>query len=116
MENNEREKGCFVGLQNQKELEKTNMRFEMIIDNLNQTIANLGASMDEKFDELNKKINKIDNKIDTLQGSIPEKINEVVDLKMKNNVFNTFKWIVFTLGGSVSIAVITKFVLTLLIL
>lgn len=138
MENNEREKGCFVGLQNQKELEKTNMRFEMIIDNLNQTIANLGATMEKQFDNLDKKmtdanykletsmetrfsglnskISKMDLKIDNIQETMPEKINEEVDKKLKNNLWNTIKWLIVTAGGSVSIAVITKFVLTLLIL
>lgn len=105
-------KGCYVGIQNSKELEKTNMRMEMMIENINQNIANLGTSMDKKFDELDTKITKMDSKIDSIQDSMPAKMDEIVNMRLKDNIFSMVKWVVITAGGSVTIALITKMVLS----
>ena len=49
-------KNCLIGLQNAKDLERVNMRFEMMIEKLDKQIEGLGVSMNEKFEELNRKI------------------------------------------------------------
>ena len=107
-------KNCLIGLQNQKELEKTNMRFEMIIEKLGKQIENLGTSMNEKFEELNRKISKLDSKFDNLQNTMPAQINKVVDDRFKNNLFTIIKWGVVTVGGAVAIAVVVRYVMEMI--
>ena len=68
-------KNCLIGLRNEKELEKVNMRFEMIIERLDKQIESLGVSMNEKFEELNRKITTLDTKFDNLQETMPSQIN-----------------------------------------
>ena len=106
-------RNCLVGLKNEKELEKVNMRFEMIIERLDKQIENLGTSMNEKFEELNRKITKLDNKFDSLQETMPAQINKVVDDRFKNNVFSIIKWVIITVGGAVTIAVVVQYVMSI---
>ena len=106
-------KNCLLGLQNSKDLEKVNMRFEMIIERLDKQIENLGTSMNEKFEELNRKISNLDNKFDTLQETMPAQINKVVDDRFKNNLFTLIKWVIITVGGAVAIAVVVQYVMSM---
>lgn len=106
-------KNCLVGLKNEKELEKVNMRFEMIIDRLDKQIENLGISMNEKLEELNRKLSNLDNKFDNLQETMPAQINKVVDDRFKNNVFSIIKWVIITVGGAVAIAVVVQYVMSM---
>ena len=107
-------KNCLVGLQNSKDLERVNMRFEMIIEKLDKQIENLGTSMNEKFEELNRKISKLDSKFDNLQNTMPAQINKVVDDRFKNNLFTIIKWGVVTVGGAVAIAVVVRYVMEMI--
>ena len=106
-------KNCLVGLQNSKDLERVNMRFEMIIEKLDKQIEGLGVSMNEKFEELNRKITKLDSKFDNLQDTMPAQINKVVDDRFKNNVFSIIKWVIITVGGAVAIAVVVQYVMSM---
>lgn len=106
-------KNCLVGLKNEKELEKVNMRFEMIIERLDKQIENLGISMNEKLEELNRKLSNLDNKFDNLQETMPSQINKVVDDRFKNNVFSIIKWVIITVGGAVAIAVVVQYVMSM---
>ncbi len=106
-------KNCMIGLQNAKDLERVNMRFEMIIEKLDKQIENLGTSMNEKFEELNRKITNLDNKFDNLQETMPAQINKVVDDRFKNNVFSIIKWVIITVGGAVTIAVVVQYVMSM---
>jgi len=107
-------KNCLVGLQNSKDLERVNMRFEMIIEKLDKQIEGLGVSMNEKFEELNRKISKLDSKFDNLQDTMPAQINKVVDDRFKNNLFTIIKWVVVTVGGAVAIAVVVRYVMEMI--
>ena len=107
-------KNCLVGLQNSKDLERVNMRFEMIIEKLDKQIEGLGVSMNEKFEELNRKITKLDSKFDNLQDTMPAQINKVVDDRFKNNVFSIIKWVIITVGGAVAIAVVVRYVMEMI--
>ena len=104
-------KNCLVGLQNAKDLERVNMRFEMMIEKLDKQIEGLGVSMNEKFEELNRKITKLDSKFDNLQDTMPAQINKVVDARFKNNLFTIVKWVIVTVGGAVAIAVVIRYVM-----
>ena len=106
-------KNCLVGLQNSKDLERVNMRFEMIIEKLDKQIEGLGVSMNEKFEELNRKISKLDSKFDNLQDTMPAQINKVVDDRFKNNLFTIIKWAVVTVGGAVAIAMVVQYVMNM---
>ena len=106
-------KNCLVGLQNSKDLERVNMRFEMIIEKLDKQIEGLGVSMNEKFEELNRKITKLDSKFDNLQDTMPAQINKVVDDRFKNNLFTIIKWVIVTVGGAVAIAVVVQYVMSM---
>ena len=106
-------KNCLVGLQNSKDLERVNMRFEMMIEKLDKQIEGLGVSMNEKFEELNRKITKLDSKFDNLQDTMPAQINKVVDDRFKNNVFSIIKWVIITVGGAVAIAVVVQYVMSM---
>ena len=107
-------KNCLVGLQNSKDLERVNMRFEMIIEKLDKQIEGLGVSMNEKFEELNRKISNLDSKFDNLQETMPAQINKVVDDRFKNNVFSIIKWVIITVGGAVAIAVVVRYVMEMI--
>ncbi len=104
-------KNCLIGLQNAKDLERVNMRFEMMIEKLDKQIEGLGVSMNEKFEELNRKISNLDNKFDSLQETMPAQINKVVDDRFKNNLFTIIKWVIVTVGGAVAIAVVVQYVM-----
>jgi len=106
-------KNCPIGIKNSKDLERFNMRFEMIIERLDKQIENLGTSMNEKFEELNRKISNLDNKFDNLQETMPAQINKVVDDRFKNNVFSIIKWVIITVGGAVAIAVVVQYVMNM---
>ena len=107
-------KNCLVGLQNSKDLERVNMRFEMMIEKLDKQIEGLGVSMNEKFEELNRKITTLDSKFDTLQDTMPAQINKVVDDRFKNNLFTIIKWVMVTVGGAVAIAVVVQYVMNMI--
>ena len=107
-------KNCLVGLQNSKDLERVNMRFEMMIEKLDKQIEGLGVSMNEKFEELNRKITKLDSKFDNLQDTMPAQINKVVDDRFKNNLFTIIKWVMVTVGGAVAIAVVVQYVMNMI--
>ena len=106
-------KNCLIGLKNSKDLERVNMRFEMMIEKLDKQIEGLGVSMNEKFEELNRKITKLDSKFDNLQDTMPAQINKVVDDRFKNNLFTIIKWVVVTVGGAVAIAMVVQYVMNM---
>ena len=56
-------KNCLIGLQNAKDLERVNMRFEMMIEKLDKQIEGLGVSMNEKFEELNRKNHQVGQQV-----------------------------------------------------
>jgi predicted PurR-regulated permease PerM len=102
---------CSYGVQNQKEIEKTNERFTLMIDHITSSIASLGGTMNDKFDELNTKINAIDEKLDSFKKELPEQIDSAVDNKMKASVFNLVKWIIISITGSGIAALVTRYIL-----
>lgn len=106
---------CPFGITNQKEIEKSNDRNAIMIENFDKAVKQLGVSVNEKFDELNVKMSDIakkidvrndilENKIDKVDASIENRINLVVDNKFKLSVFNLVKWI----ASSVIIAIAVK--------
>ena len=80
-------KNCLIGLQNAKDLERVNMRFEMMIEKLDKQIEGLGVSMNEKFEELNRKISKLDSKFELFKIRCQPSDQLVVDDRFKNNLF-----------------------------
>lgn len=106
---------CPFGITNQKEIEKSNERNSIMIENFDKAVKHLGESMNEKFDELNKKITDIDKKIDTgndiletkfdkMNNSLDDRIDVIVTNKFKFSIFNLIKW----LAGSIVVAVVVK--------
>ena len=94
---------CPFGIANQKEIEKSNDRNSIMIENFDKAVKQLGETMNEKFDELNSKIVSIDKKIDAqndvLEGKI-DKLNstlettveKVVENKFKVSIYGLLKW------------------------
>ena len=111
---NDNGKNCPIGIKNSKDLERVNMRFEMMIEKLDKQIEGLGVSMNEKFEELNRKISNLESKFDNLQNTMPAQINKVVDDRFKNNLFTIIKWGVVTVGGAVAIAVVVRYVMEMI--
>lgn len=106
---------CSTGISNRKEIEKMKDVFTLMIDNLNKTITNLGLNMEKKFDELNNKIDKVDTKIDTMNINLPEKVNTIVDAKMKTGVFSVVKWLVISISGVAVATVVGKILVEFLL-
>lgn len=102
------EKNCPIGISNSKEIEKLQDKFAMVIENIEKNISNLGNTMEKKFNELNKKIDDIDEKIETYNKTIPQKVNEIVENKLKIGVFNVVKWISITAGGVIVVSIVTR--------
>lgn len=105
---------CPFGISNQKELEKSNERNTLMLENVNRTLKELGKSMNEKFDEINNKMTAIDNKIDDqkdfLEGKInaindtlEQRVGAVVENKFKVSVYSLVKWVI-GVGGAAIVA------------
>lgn len=102
------DKNCPLGIANSKEIEKLQDKFAMVIENIEKNISNLGNTMEKKFNELNKKIDDIDEKIENYNKSIPQKVDEIVENKLKIGVFNVVKWLSITAGGVIVVSIVTK--------
>lgn len=94
---------CPFGIANQKEIEKSNDRNSIMIENFDKAVKQLGETMNEKFDELNSKIASIDKKIDTqndilegkidkLDSTLESTIEKVVENKFKVSIYGLLKW------------------------
>jgi hypothetical protein len=94
---------CPFGISNQKEIEKSNDRNSIMIENLGKSIKQLGETMNEKFDELNSRISSIDEKIDAqndmlegkiarLDSTLESTIEKVVENKFKVSIYGLLKW------------------------
>lgn len=94
---------CPFGISNQKEIEKSNDRNSIMIENFDKAVKQLGETMNEKFDELNSKIasieKKIDDqndilegKIDKLDSTLESTIEKVVETKFKVSIYGLLKW------------------------
>lgn len=112
---------CPFGIANQKEIEKSNDRNSIMIENFNKSIKQLGEIMNEKFDELNNRISSIDKKIDAqndrleskidrLDSTLETKIGEVVENKFKVSIYGLLKWGI----SAAALAVIAKLAVNLI--
>lgn len=113
---------CPFGIANQKEIEKSNDRNSIMIENFDKSVKQLGETMNEKFDELNSKIVSIDKKIDTqndiLEGKIDKldstleaTIERVVENKFKVSIYNLLKWCI----SAAALAIIAKLAVSLIL-
>ena len=102
---------CSMGVSNKKDIEMTNKRFEMMMENINQTINQLGKSMESKFNDLEKKMDKMENKLDDFQTKLPEQINGVVDMRFKTGIYAVVKWLTVSVAGVVLISLLAKWIL-----
>lgn len=71
---------CPFGISNQKDIEKSNDRNSIMVENFEKTVKKMGESMNDKFDELANKISDIDKKIDIRNSVLEKKIDKVNDI------------------------------------
>lgn len=90
---------CPQGIKNKKDIEMLEGKVAIMFEHLNEWMG----KMDDKLDNLDKKIEE-------LKKSIPQQINDAVDLKWKTGVYDVVKWLVILIIGGV-VGVTVKMVL-----
>jgi tetrahydromethanopterin S-methyltransferase subunit B len=81
---------CPQGIKNEKEIEKLGDKFAIMFEQL-----------DKGIDKLNQKLDQLDQKIEDLKKSIPEQINQAVEVKWRSGVYSVVKWMTITVLATV---------------
>lgn len=109
---------CPEGIKNEKAIENIKDKFTMAIERLEEKMTDIKSEMKVGFSDVNSQLSSVDKRFDKLERRIDEMKEELpstIDKRIKQNegqrVSNLVKWIVITLGGSVTITVVTKLVL-----
>lgn len=102
---------CPVGIANRKEIEKTEDKFAMAIQRIEEKLSDLKEDVTVGFSDVNRKLDKVDNRFNDLEANLPNMIDERIKQHTSSKVVSIVKWIVVTLFGSVTITLITRLIL-----
>ena len=86
-------------------------KMDIIIKNMEEHIEEMHKSMNEQFSKLDKKIDGVSEDLQQLRDELPNTIDERIRNNTSNNIVNLVKWLVITVGGSIFITVMTRFVI-----
>ena len=109
---------CPEGIKNEKAIENIKDRMEMAIERIEEKITDIKSQMKVGFSDVNsqlsavdKRFDKLERRIDEIKEELPVEIDRRIASYTGNRVLNVIKWIVITLGGSVTITLVTKLIL-----
>lgn len=108
---------CPEGIKNEKAIENIKDKFDMAIERIEEKITDIKSQMKVGFSDVNsqlmavdKRFDKLEKRIDEMKETLPGTIDKRIENYTGNRILNVIKWVVFTLGGSVSITLITKII------
>ena len=84
-------------------------KMDLVIKNMEKQLEDMHKSMDEQFNKLDKKIDGVSDDLQKLRNDLPKTIDERIKDNTAGKALNLVRWIVITVGGSVFIAVVTRF-------
>ena len=97
-------------IENKATIKALSDKMDIIIKNMEEHIEEMHKSMNEQFSKLDKKIDGVSEDLQQLRDELPHTIDERIRSNTSNNIVNLVKWLVITVGGSVFITVMTRFV------
>ena len=108
---------CPEGIKNEKAIENIKDKFDMAIERIEEKITDIKSQMKVGFSDVNsqlssvdKRFDKLEKRFDEMKEALPGTIDKRIENYTGNRILNVIKWVVFTLGGSVSITLITKII------
>lgn len=102
---------CPVGIANRKEIEKTEDKFAMAIQRIEEKLSDLKEDVTTGFSDINKKLDKVDDRFNGLEANIPNMIDDRIKQNTSNKIISVVKWIVVSLCGSLTITLVTRLIL-----
>lgn len=112
------ENRCPEGIKNEKAIENIKDKFEMAIERIEEKITDIKSQMKVGFSDVNsqlsavdKRFDKLEKRIDEMKEELPLTIDKRIESYNGSRVINVIKWIVITLGGSVTITLVTRLIL-----
>lgn len=81
---------CPHGIKNEKDIER-----------LGDKVAIMFEQLDKGLNKLDQKLDQLDQKIEDLKKSIPEQINQAVEIKWRSGVYSIVKWLTITVLATV---------------
>lgn len=107
-------KDCPVGIANENKIERVGDKLDMAIQRIEEKIADLKEDVTKGFSDVNGKLDNLETRFNTLEESIPQQVDKRIKENTANKVMTVLKWLIITLGGSVTITVVTKLILSAL--
>lgn len=101
-------KDCPVGVANEKNLEKLDTKVEMAIKRLEEKLDDMGKNMEKGFSITNKKLADLEKSLTDLNEKLPTKIDERIEAKRNNRVWEILRWVIVSIGGTVGVTAIVK--------
>jgi hypothetical protein len=104
-------KNCPIGLLHEHELKHTRDLLNMAIERIEERIETFKEGVDEHFASVDKRFDALEKQVARIKSDIPE----IVDNRIKDNngmkALSIVKWVLFTVGGSILITLLTKLAL-----
>ena len=102
---------CPVGIANRKEIEKTEDKFAMAIQRIEEKLSDLKEDVSNGFSDVNRKLDKVDDRFNDLEANLPNMIDDRIKQNTSNKILSIVKWVVVSLFGSVTITLVTRLIL-----
>ena len=111
-------KDCPVGISNNSKIDRVGDKLDMAIQRIEEKIIDLKEDVNKGFSDMNNKLDNLEDRFNQFEVNTPAQIETLVEKKIKENTANkvmtVIKWLIFTAGGSILIAVLTKMILAAL--
>lgn len=86
----------------------------MAIQRIEEKIADLKEDVSKGFSDVNGKLDNLEDRFNQFEETVDAKIDRRIKENTANKVMTVLKWLIFTAGGSILIAVLTKMILAAL--
>lgn len=92
-------------IKNTQEIHHTKEMFTSMVQRLEEKVDDLKSDVQAGFASVNARL-------DLYEKGLSDKIDERIEANSKSRLFNLVKWIVVTVGGSVTISVIAHAIIS----
>lgn len=104
-------KNCPIGLLHENDLKHSRDLLNMAIERIEERIETFKEGVDEHFASVDKRFDALEKQVTQLKKDIPEMVDERIKDNNGMKALNIVKWVVFTVGGSILITLLTKLAL-----
>ena len=109
---------CPIGLVHEKDIPHNREMFEMAIQRIEDHIATVKqdvnegfANVNEHFESVDKRFDILEKKLNKVEEDLPSTIDERINSNTGAKALNILKWVIVSLGGSITITIITRLIL-----